>query len=342
MKKTLLTSIAVIAIGILSAQDIHFSQFTQSPLVINPSSAGFFDGYYRATANYKNQWASMGKAFNTMAAAFDMPLGIKRRKSAYFGVGALIFNDKAGDAGMKKFSASLNASGIVPISPYLKMAAGLSAAFNQQSINLSNLNFGNQYNGNGFDPNIQSNELIDQSYSFFDVGAGISFGYNNARGGFARDDIFKINFGIAGYHLNRPQQSYFSGGTDRLYMRLVAHGDARIDFPKTKFSIVPKALFMMQGPNMEILAGALCRYRLQNGTKVTGVTSESGISLGCSYRYGDAIIPEAYFEFANFAAGLSYDLNISSYKQVSNLGGGFEISLKYINLIDALFDKRIK
>src|ERR1041385_2662566 len=41
------------------AQDIHFSQFNENPMHINPAYTGMFDGLFRVTMNYRSQWASM-------------------------------------------------------------------------------------------------------------------------------------------------------------------------------------------------------------------------------------------------------------------------------------------
>ncbi|MFH1322164.1 MAG: type IX secretion system membrane protein PorP/SprF [Bacteroidota bacterium] len=38
------------------SQDIHFSQFYQTPLIINPALTGSFNGQVRVLMNYKDQW----------------------------------------------------------------------------------------------------------------------------------------------------------------------------------------------------------------------------------------------------------------------------------------------
>src|SRR5688572_2846921 len=136
----------VFAVGVhVKAQDIHFSQFAQAPLQINPSQSGFYDGFYRGSIHYKNQWSSMGKAYSTAGAAFDMPFKVNQRKSSYFAAGLFFFSDKAGDASFGTTHVALSGSGIVPLSPYMKVAEGLNFAFTQQSANISKLTFGNQY-----------------------------------------------------------------------------------------------------------------------------------------------------------------------------------------------------
>src|ERR1700741_4799335 len=102
--KTTLRLIAlssVFALG-LNAQDIHFSQFNEAPLLINPANTGLFNGYSRANLNYRNQWSSAGSPFKTIAASFDAEIGLKKAKGAYLGLGGFVFQDKAGAANWSK------------------------------------------------------------------------------------------------------------------------------------------------------------------------------------------------------------------------------------------------
>ena len=58
------------------AQDLHFSQFMNSPLTTNPANTGFMpDGDYRLGINYRNQWASvMTIPYKTMSAFGDVQI----------------------------------------------------------------------------------------------------------------------------------------------------------------------------------------------------------------------------------------------------------------------------
>jgi hypothetical protein len=58
------TRIIILIISMLPiaamAQDLHFSQWFNSPLTTNPANAGFIpDADYRFGANYRNQWSSI-------------------------------------------------------------------------------------------------------------------------------------------------------------------------------------------------------------------------------------------------------------------------------------------
>ena len=52
-------------------QDLHFSQFFNSPLTTNPANTGFIpDGDYRIGMNYRNQWSSVMQVPYKTASAF--------------------------------------------------------------------------------------------------------------------------------------------------------------------------------------------------------------------------------------------------------------------------------
>jgi hypothetical protein len=45
------------------AQHIHFSQFSETPLLRNPALAGIFYGDFRVQAVFRNQWSSVTVPF---------------------------------------------------------------------------------------------------------------------------------------------------------------------------------------------------------------------------------------------------------------------------------------
>jgi Type IX secretion system membrane protein PorP/SprF len=52
------------------------------------------------------------------------------------------------------------------------------------------------------------------------------------------------------------------------------------------------------------------------------------------YRWKDAFIPVVKFDYKNFSAGISYDINTSTLKTASQLRGGFELSFTYLVYFD--------
>jgi len=323
-----------------SGQDIHFSQFNETPQLLNPGATGVYNGYMRAIINYKNQWAAMGKAFNTAAASFDIPLFDYNEKKAHLGAGLNFFNDKAGDSQFGITQVNVCLAGILPVSKESKFSMGISIGGAQQKVNLSSLTWGNQYNGQSFDPSINSYESTNAgSFSYLDLGAGVYYEYFTGKATLDRNEAKRLAVGAAYYHINRPVLKYLSV-TEKLYGKMVFTVNGHFDRTGTKLSIRPSAMVVLQGPSNEITVGCALRYRLKNGTKITGFINETGISVGVHYRLNDAVIPQVYLELGDLGVGVSYDLNISGYKVASKLNGGPEISLKYFIQKGALFKQK--
>jgi type IX secretion system PorP/SprF family membrane protein len=326
----------------LKAQDIHFSQLNQTPLLLNPASTGVYDGYYRAILNYKNQWAVMGKPYSTFMGSFDMPIELKRnKKGAQLGLGAFLFSDKAGDSHFSTTQVNLSLSGIVPIGNFNTLSAGIEAGIVYQSVDIAAIQWPNQYNGQTYDPGISSNELGSLgSYTYFDLAAGLHYQFLKYRNFFSGKEMVCFTAGAALFHATKPWHHLYNGVNGNTYPRIVIHSSLRYDFKGSGVGIVPSVLYMSQGPVNEIDVGLLLRFRTSRGTKITGFLTESAFSAGLSYRYKDAIVPQIFFEISNFGIGLSYDVNVSSFANASKYNGGIEVSIWYSKMRGALYKNK--
>jgi len=340
MKKFLL--IVILFISSLSySQDVHFSQIQECPLWLNPANAGFMNGYFRAVANYRNQWAAMGNAYQTMELSVDASTLKTKKGKAYLGMGLFVFNDRAGVAKMGSTQAQIHLNAIIKTSKKSKLGGAVYLGFNQNSANYAALTYESQYNGKEIDNTLGTGEAV--TYASFinsDVGVGLNYEFSSANIDMLRDDIFSLKIGGAVHHLNQPVQKFASGSTYKLPMRFVGNVQSRIDIKGTKIAILPSVIYLSQGTASEITVGTHIRYRFKNPTKVTGMKSETGLNIGVYYRVGDAIIPQINVDMGKYAVGVAYDLNISKYKMVSNYQGGFEIYFKFMTLDDALFKRK--
>lgn len=321
----------------LFSQDIHFSQPAHSPMLLNPGAAGMGEGQFRSSLAYKTQWSSMGNPFRSMVASFDMPFLKEKQKLAYLGAGGYFLSDKAGDSKLGTTAANLSVSAIVPLNEHNSLSTGFNFGYGQRSATIADLQWPGQYNGQTYDPGISSNEAnLFGSFSFFDISTGVYYQFIKSTGNIQGKDILKINAGAAYFHINQPNHTFYSGASDPLHGKIILSALVRYDLPETKFGIVPSAVYMSQGPAQEMNVGATVRYRISEATKITGFKTESAISGGVLFRANDAIIPQVILEYANFTVGISYDVTISSLSHTTK-GGGFEISLKYAHIKDALF-----
>lgn len=338
----------------LNAQDVHFSQVSETPLLINPANTGFYNGYFRAVANYRSQWQAMGKAFQTTNISLDAGLFKSKRRKSFLGVGLLIYQDQAGAAKFRKTTALLNLSGLIKVSKKSVLSVGICGGAIGNNADYSKLQFASQFNGNEFDSELANGEtVVFRSFTTTDLGAGIAYEFGSVKVDQDHDDVTKVRLGFAAYHMNRPKQEFSAGSNYRLPVRFVASLFSVIDFEDTRFTVTPTAIFQKQGKKdnaipststfkgaNELIVGSFLKVRMATGTKVTGEKTQNAIGLGLFYRSKDAIIPKLSLELGDYAVGMSYDVNISGYKSASKLMGGFEVSLRYNKLASSLFSTR--
>jgi hypothetical protein len=217
----------------------------------------------------------------------------------------------------------------------------LQAGFVQRSLSLDGIEWPNQYNGYTYDASISPNESLGKhSFSFVDVGAGMNYESTSSSSTIDGKNTNRFVIGGSFSHASMPLQKFTPVSTEHLYWKAILHTSIRHDIPGTKIGIVPSAIFMLQGPAYEINLGALVRYKINEGTKFTNFYNESAFSAGLHYRFMDAISAQAFFEFSDYAFGLSYDFNCSSYGEVKKSAGGLEISIRYSSMRGALMKKK--
>ena len=329
MERNILVIVLALLVLTLSsaAQDIHFSQFYQAPLFVNPALTGAFRGDLRATLNYKDQWNSFGAPYKTYALQFDAGLFKNKWERAYLGAGLAVFNDVAGDAKMGTTQANILVSSVVSLNDQMNVSAGISVGFAQRTIKNDEFHWGNQFVNGTYDEHQLDGEP-SRSYAAFGYGdfdAGLNWNYAKRGSNVADSKELRLNLGVAVQHVNAPKQG-FLGSVDPLYRKLVVHGGAFIGVADN-IAVLPSAILYRQGPSQEINLGLMGRFSFAEDSRI----SEMAVSLGGYYRYGDAVIPAILFEIKGFTIGVSYDVNISSLTQVSNGRGGVELSLKFIN-----------
>ncbi|MCB9223685.1 MAG: PorP/SprF family type IX secretion system membrane protein [Crocinitomicaceae bacterium] len=324
-----------------SAQDIHYTQLQQTPMLVNPAYTGIFQGWERIGVNHKSQWVNAGTKFHTTSVAVDMNFfKPKRGKSAYMGAGLLLYNDIGGDSKFGTKQLLVNLSGIVPIGENQSVSAGLQFGFGQRSGDLTGLTFSSQFNGTEIDPSLPSSEINTLvTFVYPDMGFGASYRYGNHKIGFARDDAFDFKVGVSYFHLNKPELKYRLGYTEKLYGKLGVNISVLKDFPGSRSGMELMFNQFVQGPHNESLLSALYRYRISSGSKTTGLTRDSYLSAGLSFRLKDAISPVVFVEMYGFKFGLSYDVTLSKLSQVTR-AGGIEFSLIFTNMDFALFKNR--
>ncbi len=317
----------------LMAQDAQFSQFYNSPLTLNPSLTGAFSGDMRLLMNYRDQWSSIPVPYKTFAFSFDMGLMKKKEGTGFLGLGLSFLSDMAGSSEMGLNQVNLSVAYHVRLSDYSTFAAGIIGGFTQSSIDFSKLQWSSQYDGCNYNPNLPSYETgCSQNKSYPDFGSGVEWTFTRGEIYATANNQLSVNAGLAVFHVNQPNISFYSTEKDPLPVKIVFHGTSQIGLNNSKYSVEPSFIYIQQGASRDIIAGASLRIKLQEESKYTGFNKGAAMSLGCDYRFGDAVIPQAQLEFANYAMGLSYDVNTSGLSSATSGKGGIEVSIRWINL----------
>jgi type IX secretion system PorP/SprF family membrane protein len=299
---------------------------------LNPSLAGAFNGSFRAITNYRDQWNSITTPYKTFAISTDMGFFKKKVSSGFLGVGISFLSDKAGDSELGLNQANLSLAYHVQVSGYNTLSAGVQCGYAQRSINFAKLTWDNQYDGNGYDPALSSNENnMSNNLSYVDLGAGLQWTYVKGEMYSTANNQLYMNAGVSVFHLNQPNISFNSAAKDNLPFKLVMHAAFQIGLKNSRISLAPSFVFMQQGSLRNIMAGTMIRYKLIEESKYTGFVKGAAVSFGGHYRVGDAFIPSVQLEMSQYAIGISYDVNTSNLKDASNGKGGIELSLRFYN-----------
>lgn len=323
---------------VLKSQDIHFSQFSMTPLLMNPAQAGVQNNL-RGILNYKNQWSSVAEPYRTYNFSFDVSLKKKKNVTGFSALGINIYSDKAGNAGMGTFQGNLVYAYHVYLSDRSTLGGGLYGAFGQRSIDFGELQWGSQYDGMNYNANLPSGEPTGSSnFTYLDLGGGVHWKYSKNERYMTGNDQRTFNAGVAVFHFNSPKYSFYDTD-EKLHMKEVIYGNALIGISNTNFSVVPGFFFCKQGKTNELFLGSQFRFQLKESSKITGYVKGSSISAGIFYRNRDAVVANLMFEFSQYAVGMSYDVNLSGLKTASRGLGGFELSLRFVSPNPFLYSK---
>jgi type IX secretion system PorP/SprF family membrane protein len=300
----------------LPAQDLHFSQFFETPLLRNPALAGLFEGDVRLQSVYRDQWNSVTKGYRTgsLNGEYKMPVG---SSDDYMTLGLQFFYDKAG-------SVSYTNTQVLPALNYHKslsdersryLSLGFMGGWVQHHIDLSKITTNSTYEGMGIGENI-----TDPNYSYIDGSAGISFSSDlkNAETG-------NYYLGIAYHHFNRPRNSFYKNKKIEINPKWVFSGGLRLgvnDYSYLSF----QGDFSSQGSFKETVFGVLYGFKFGDNPD----QPDYALHFGSFLRWSDALIPVIKLDYAPFTVSFSYDANISKLKPSSHGRGGFEMAITWI------------
>lgn len=321
MIKKIIVILLIVCSSDIYSQDIHFSQFNDLPLNLNPALSGNMDGTFRAGTIYRNQWNTVSIPFESTGLFADFKAKPDFLKGKVIGLGVQLLNDRSGSGSLLENVLSISASyhHFLNEKKDQLITGGLSIGAFQKSIDVSKLNFQNQfqYQTANFG-NISSNETFENnSITRPDIGLGLSWTYFNPFG-------YQITAGFSASHINLPNQSFYETD-DRLAPRFNFHANGIYNLNK-QIDIDPSFIIMTQNGNTNAIFGADILYGMGRKT-----VEKIDLKLGIYGRLGDAMNFTVGMNHDNWSIDLGYDLNLSSLIPASQTRGAFEISISYVN-----------
>lgn len=324
-RPTLLMGMILLAIINVAAQDIHFSQFFEAPLLRNPSLAGIFNGDVRIQGVYRDQWNSFTNAYRSgsLNAEYKMPIG---KGNDFVTAGLQILYDQAGTAGLTTTHVlpAINYHKSLSNEKIMYLSVGFMGGVVQKRIDRSKITTNSQFDGAAYNPSLADGEsFINPGYTAADGSFGASFNTT-----FGTDQKHSMFLGGAYHHINRPRNSFYMSREAALHPKYVFSGGVKYSIDNATYFTL-QADYSQQGNFNETIGGALYSFKVGD-PEISLYTLHAGAFL----RWKDALIPVVKIDYNPLSVAISYDVNVSALKTGSQGRGGFELSVSYIGFFN--------
>ena len=326
--------VAFIGIGLQNAeaQDLHFSQFYNSPLTLNPALTGRMKEDYRAVLNYRNQWRQINSTYATSALSADMNFKPGTGKLVdKIGAGFVVLNDELaaganpGDGTGMFNGVYKNVSLIGSLAAHKtldrrrrhKLSIGLQGGYVQTGLNAAGLNSNNQVVNYQINPN-----------GYMDINAGAFWDFNI-------NPKFDVYAGISFFNVNNPKEALFNAVSDKNKLPDRSVTTLGLSYKiSEKVALLPSLVLEDDAKAVDFIIGSAVGYKMLSSNDKKAFTLLGGIY----YRMDDAAIAMIGAKFRNYQVGFSYDATTSSLNNVKNdpaIGqkaavNAFEVSLIYL------------
>ena len=305
--------------SILTAQDLHFTNYNFAPLHLNPAKTGGFNGSYRVGGTYRDQFRTfIDEAYQSAGLWIDSPIAFGLNEKQWIGAGANLFNDQVGDLGFGTRGVNLNAAYHLSLDDDYEKVFAIGAQFGmtQRGFGSSDqAKFADDLAAGGLGNAGEDQGLItDFNESYSDLSVGLNY----------KQTINKSNsleLGAAVYHLLTPEFFFStSSNVNRIERRLNFYLETKMQAGK-RFQLKPAVYYTLMGK------AQILQIQLNSATLLTkkGATL---LTAGLGFRVNDAfqILLGAIYKQWEF--GLSYDMTVSTASEYTRSVGGLELGVK--------------
>lgn len=309
LKKTicLIFAICFTSVSMTEAQDLVFSQFYNTPLVINPAFAGNSTSA-QLSGNYRLQWPGLPGTYESLALGYNQYF--RKIKS---GVGLSIISDSSGEGTLQHLTVGGTYMYKVILKGDYQLKIGIETAFGQNRLDWSKLVFGDMLSVSGTP--VPSNELPPDSFNkaYLDISTGLLV-YNKS-----------WYAGMTMKHMNTPDTGLLqSDNQNKLGLPILWNMHIGYQYvfdignKQTKPSFVSPSL---------LVANQADFWQMNVGTYIQLKSLILGAYLRHTFENSDAVILSAGVNLDPLKITYSYDLTVSGLG--ASTGGSHEIGILY-------------
>ncbi|MFY8033133.1 MAG: PorP/SprF family type IX secretion system membrane protein [Flexibacteraceae bacterium] len=321
----------------IKAQDLRYSQFFNTPSLLNPALTGIMPSDYRVGIIHRKQWVSLQNPYTSFSGYADYNIRKPGKQLNKIGLGLTFSNDNVGNGIFVNNQVLLATSFQFKLNKRATkhIVFGLQGGAVTKSLDQAKLIYASQFNPDQFalDPSKASGEQTSNN-AFVPL---LHFGTM-----FTNKVSSKFNYviGISAYNLIPNSEDYIDNvigdGVKNSSLRSQANLGADIGV-SNKLTLSPQILIAMQAGSNEVNAGGIAKIKSPFQMNSKPVDLEAGLF----YRLGDAGVVYGGAMYNNIRLGLSYDFSYSQVRNVKPSGnnlysGSYEITLTYFGFLQRL------
>lgn len=316
----LVLTIWMLADNVALSQDIHYSQFYNSPQNLNPALTGSFNGDHRFTLSHRDQWRFVPVPWTTFSGAYDRNIMPYHSDKHFYGVGLNVNYDKQGDSRLTLLNIGLNGAFHKLLNSKNIISLGANLGYATKGFDTKSLTWNEQWNGEKFDPTKSSGEAFQNTerVNYVETGLGLNYRYQKS----ARTNL---DLGIGALHLIEPEVSFNGDKPTKLPRRYTFSGVGNFRLTES-LDLQLHALHQIQTKYNETVFGGLGKIYLdQNRGR------ELQLHLGLGYRTSGSLIPTAALQYNAWYVSFNLDMDSTPFNDALDTNrGAYELHLRYI------------
>lgn len=332
--RSFIIKIALLFIGFsVIAQDLHYSQYFQNKVSLNPAMTGMFDQDYRVSAIHRNQWTGLNSSFISSTAGIEVNFKEGKLVRDKVGLGVYAVNDQLGEGVITNNSVFLSGAyrHTLDHHKHHHVSLGAQAGFLTKAIDPSGFQFGNQYEHwifNSSVPHLEDLSNLRVSYLDLELGAFYQGTLSN---------VLSVESGVSLFEATTPLETIAVVDSLQDYSigsRLVWTVGAAYDLTH-QLTLYPKLMIVGQKGAGEVSLGMLAGYDV--------FASEQVILYGGVFmRAKDAVILMTGLRYKEIEIMGSYDMTTSGLSNLegvegitrSGKGNAFEVSVNFLGVLN--------